>query len=610
MSLFTELIRRNVLRMAVAYLAGAWLLTEVSATLFSIYGLPDAAARLVVTLLVIGFPIMLVLTWVYKLTPEGLRLDKGYDRSGPAPPGSTKRLDRAIMVLLALGLGYFAFDKFVLEPRREASLKQENLAAVEQARQEGRTEALVESYGDKSIAVLAFDDMSPNQDQEYLSDGVAEELLNLLARVPQLRVISRASAFSFKGQNLEIPEIAKRLNVANILEGSVRMAGNRVRITAQLIDARSDTQLWSETYDRTLDDVFAIQDEIAAMVVGQLKVKLLGETPHVKETDPEAYALYLQARQLGGQLTPKSLEHSNTLYAQVLAIDPSYAAAWNGLAKNYTNQAGNGLLPREEGVAQAREAVEKALAIDPDYAPAHASLGWIAETYDNDLAADARHLGRALQLDTSNLDILSSAANLLVSLGRLDQAIAVNEKVANRDPLNPISHSNLGVCFVYAGRWDEAVASFEATLRLSPGFIGAHYFMGTALSFKDEPEGALEAFEQEEDEEYRVKGQALALHALDRPQEAATKLQELIERWGDQWPSEVAQVYAWMGDPDAAFKWLDRAVAQKEDGLNTQFLVPYYRSLHADQRWAAFLERVRSSPEDLDAIEFEVTLPK
>jgi TolB-like protein/Tfp pilus assembly protein PilF len=601
MSFFAELKRRNVLRVGAAYVVVAWLLIQVAETIFPLFGFDDTPARIVVIVLAIGLVPTLIFAWAFELTPEGLKKESEVDRSQSITPQTGKKLDRMIMVVLALALGYFAFDKFVLSESREATL-------VEEARQQGRTEALVESYGNQSIAVLAFDDMSPDQDQEYLSDGIAEELLNLLAKIPELRVISRSSAFSYKGQNLEIPEIAQRLNVAHILEGSVRKAGNRVRITTQLIEARSDTHLWSETYDRTLDDVFAIQDEIAATVVEQLKVKLLGEAPHVEETDPEAYTLYLQARHLGRRGTAEGWDESNALYEQALAIDPGYAVAWDGLAVNYTNMADNGLLPFDEGYGKAREATEKALAIDPDYALAHVGLGWIAMSYDNDPAQAARHFKYALQLDPANITTITNAGTLLLFLGRLKEAIAAYEYVITRDPVSATKHSNLGFCYLSAGRLNESIASYQTALHLSPGRIGAHYYKGVALLFKGEPEAALESFTKEGGDEYRVKGQALALHALGRQEEHQARLGELIARWGDQWPSEVAHVYAYLGDADRAFEWLRKSAKEEDGAFNPKD--PLLRSMVNDPRWLPLLGSIGQSPEQLDAIEFEVDLPR
>src|SRR6266516_3965812 len=269
---------------------------------------------------------------------------------------------------------------------------------------------------EKSIAVLPFVDMSAGKDQEYFSDGISEELLNLLAKIPQLQVTARTSSFSFKGKETGVPEIARTLHVANVLEGSVRKAGNSVRITAQLIKAGTDTHLWSQTYDRKLDDIFAIQDEIAGEVVKELKVKLLGAAPKVRTTDPKAYALYLQARELGRQKTAEAFANSDALYRQVLEIDPRYAPAWDNLASNFINEASTGVLSSQEGYARAREAAEKALAIDPNYAPVHTRIGSIAMDFDNDLAGAARHYQRALALDPTDVIVLGNDASFLQSL--------------------------------------------------------------------------------------------------------------------------------------------------------------------------------------------------
>jgi TolB-like protein len=613
MSFFAELNRRNVFRVAVAYTLVAWVLIQVSDVVFPRLGLPEWTVTFVIALLFLGFPVALFFAWAYELTPDGLKREKDVDRSESITPYTARKLDRAIMVVLALGLAFLAFDKFVLDPQRDAALKAtlsaDHVVAVEEARQAGRSEAVTAAEGSRSIAVLAFDDMSPERDQEYLSDGIAEELLNLLAKIPELRVISRSSAFSFKGQNLELTEIAKRLNVGHILEGSVRKSGNRVRITAQLIDARSDTHLWSETYDRTLDDVFAIQDDIAATVVAQLKITLLGEIPRVEETDPEAYALYLQARHLGRQMTAEALEQSNALFEQAVAIDPDYAAAWDGLAINYVNQAGVGLLPVAEGYTRAREATEKALAINPDFAPAHVGLGWIAMLHDNDLAQAVRHFERALQLDPADTDIIGNAATLLLNLGRLDEAVAFNEFAVARDPVAPVGHYNLGISYFYAGRWIDAIASGETALRLSPGRIGAHYFIGAALLLMGEVEAALERMQREPFEGYRLMGLSMAYHSLGDAPASDAALAELIEKYGQDWPHTIAFVLAYRNEADRAFEWLDKAVENGDGGLAEIVANPLFANLHDDPRWLPFLESIGKSPAQLDAIKFEVKLP-
>jgi TolB-like protein len=289
MTLLSELKRRNVHRAAAAYVALSWLLIQIAETVLPLRVRGPRCARH--HRLVIGFVPAVVLAWAFELTPEGIKREQDLDHRGAMAQRTNRLLDRLIMLLLALALAYFALDKFVLDPARDAD--REEVVA-----RQARSEALVESYGDKSIVVLPFVNMSGDPANEYFSDGISEELLNLLANIPELRVISRSSAFAFKGKDLKLTEIAEQLNVAHVLEGSVRKAGDRVRITAQLVDARSDTHLWSATFDRGLDDIFAIQDEIATEVVRKLKITLLGESPRVPETDPVAYALFLQARHL------------------------------------------------------------------------------------------------------------------------------------------------------------------------------------------------------------------------------------------------------------------------------------------------------------------------
>jgi len=463
---------------------------------------------------------------------------------------------------------------------------------------------------EKSIAVLPFVDMSAGKDQEYFSDGISEELLNLLAKIPQLQVTARTSSFAFKGKETGIPEIARTLHVAHVLEGSVRKAGNSVRITAQLIKAGTDTHLWSQTYDRKLDDIFAIQDEIAADVVKQLKVTLLGAAPKARATDPEAYALYLQAVQLGRQFTAEPFQQSDALYRKVLAIDPRYAPAWYGLARNFGNETGQGLLPGKEGFAQAREAAVRALAIDPDYAPAHAELGWIAMYGDSDLVGAAQHLERALALDPADLRVLTTSVTLLQSLGRLDEALALEEAAVRRDPVNVTTLFNLGYHQRMAGRLDAAISSFRTVLSMSPSNGGAHCQLGIALLLKGDAKGALAEIEQETSEIYKMIGLPLAYHALGRKADSDAALAALIAKYQKDGPSNIASVYAYRGEADKAFEWLDKAVEYGDGGLGEIVTDNLFDKIHADPRWLAFLRKIGKAPEQLAKVEFKVTLPQ
>jgi TolB-like protein/lipoprotein NlpI len=614
LSLFNELKRRNVLRVAAAYVVAAWLLIQVAETIFPLFGFDDAPARILVIVLTIGFIPALIFAWAFEMTPEGLKKESEVDRSQSMTPQTGKQLDRMIMVVLALALGYFAFDKFVLNPQREAAQQQQQAEQLEivaeQSRQAGRTEALVGSYGDKSIAVLAFDDMSQDKDQEYLSDGIAEELLNLLAGIPELRVISRSSAFSFKGQNVEIPKIALRLNVANILEGSVRTAGNKVRITAQLIEARTDTHLWSKTYDRQLDDIFAIQDEIAAAVVEELKVTLLGAPQKVRKTDSEAYALYLQARHLGRLGSAEGYTRCIELYQQALAIDPNFTNALDGLATEYFNQAARGMRPAEEGFLMAQELVERALEIDPDFAHAHATLGSIYSTRDRNLELAAMHQARALELDPGDSNMIGYGASMMMDLGRMDEAVTLSEFVVARDPVNPVSYYNLGVFSLYAGRIEESIEIARTVLGLSPDFIGGYYSLSMAQLLGGSPQAALESAQKETYEPLRLLALIAALHALGQDADSDAALTKMVEKHGHEWPYNIAYVVAFRGQVDSAFEWLEKAIEIDDTGLAEAHVQPLFANLHGEPRWLPFLESIGKSPAQLAAIPFEVTLPQ
>jgi TolB-like protein len=396
MQLYQELKRRNVFRVAIAYLAGSWLLIEVAETIFPLFGFDDTPARIMVIVLAIGFPLFLLFSWVFEFTPEGLKKEKDIDRAASVTHKTGKQLDRIIIILLALALGYFAFDKFVLEPARVVDL-------VEETAQQARSDALVESYGDQSIAVLPFINMSDDAGNEYFSDGISEELINLLAKIPKLRVISRSSAFVFKGEKISIPEVAKKLNVAHILEGSVRKAGNQVRITMQLIEARSDTHLWSETYDRTLDNIFAIQDEIAGTVVAALKLTLLGDAPMAEEIDPQAYTLYLQARHIINTSKSRQSEQAEQKLRQALEIEPAFMPALWELGRNRIGFEGGYSEPSTpQDVTMIRELIERMAAIAPDSSWTNYWRAWDAWKWQGDYQAAAQYFESMIAADPYN----------------------------------------------------------------------------------------------------------------------------------------------------------------------------------------------------------------
>lgn len=459
---FEELKRRNVFRVGIAYVVAAWLVIQVVETVFPAFGFGDAAIRTAVIVLAIGFPLALILSWIYELTPEGLKLDKDVDRSRPVLHHTGRKLDRAIIVVLALALGYFAIDKFVIDPERDA-------AREELVTERARTEAIIDSFGQNSLAVLPFVNMSSDADNEYFSDGVAEEVLNLLAKIPDLRVISRSSSFSYRGKDIDIPSIAEQLNVALVLEGSVRKYGNQVRITAQLIEARSDTHLWSETYERELKDVFAIQDEISAAIVESMRDAINLEVDAAPRAtvaiNTEAHDAYLRGRYL---LAQREVSGAVRELEKAISLDPDYALAHAQLAIAY--QLGYLGLSITESIASAAPHVEKAMLLDPTMAEAHAAAGLFSwEGEEVDLQGALNHFEKAIQINPNYADVYTWMANILTWwLGRYAEAFDLREKAVQLDPLSIPAMVNYVLQLVIRDRLAEADRELEKLASVAP----------------------------------------------------------------------------------------------------------------------------------------------
>ena len=462
---------------------------------------------------------------------------------------------------------------------------------------------------DKSIAVLPFADMSAEKNQEYMSDGIAEELINLLAQVPDLKVIARTSSFAFKDENVEIADIAKKLNVAHVLEGSVRKSGDKLRVTAQLIRAADSTHLWAQTYDRQMTDVFAVQDEIAAAVVSELKIKLLTATPKTKTTDPKAYALFLQASE-APQHDLSSFEQAISLYKRVLAIDPTYAPAWDGLANVYYLQMDFGVTTTAQTLPLARDAFNQALTIDPGYAPAYARAALIEGAIEGHLAAAARHLEQGLAHDPRNLDLIGAAVKISRRMGRLDQSLALAEYAASRDPVSVASHEDLGWEYVLAGRFDEAAAEFRTALTLNPDAAILHESLGEVLLHKGDPRAALAEMQQEPFEEQRLGGLSMAYHALGQKAESDSALDDLIRKGEQTMPYYISYVLAFRGETNRAFQWLEKAIEYRDPYVSWAGIDPNLKVLHKDPRWLPLLRRLGQAPDQLAAINFNVAVPK
>ena len=382
MSLIDELKRRNVFKAGAAYLALGWVVTQVTSTVAPVLHMPEWIASVVVWIGVIGFPFVIMFSWIYELTPEGLKRENQVDRTTSITHVTSRRLDHIIIGLLVLAIGLFAFDRFSPRKAEPVAASDEATTPAIKSAAAPSTAAASPAASDSSIAVLPFVDMSQSKDQEYFSDGLSEELLNLLAQIPQLRVIARTSSFSFKGKEVDVAEIAKTLNVANVLEGSVRKSGDTLRITAQLIRTADSSHLWSETYDRQLTDVFKVQDEIAAAVVAQLKVKLLPAqqvtNPH-RTANTEAYNQYLLGNQFFNRNSLEGYHFAVEAYRKAITLDPAYAAAYAGLAyaEIYTSDYAETPEENAAGRQRALAAADKSTALAPDLAEGYAVRAWL-----------------------------------------------------------------------------------------------------------------------------------------------------------------------------------------------------------------------------------------
>ena len=601
MSFFAEFKRRNVLRVVAGYAAISWLLIQVVGTVFPFFGFSDTAIRGVMIVLIIGFVPAVAVSWVFEWTPEGLRRDSDVDSAAPSAIAMGKRLDRIVIVALVLAVGYFAVDKFVFDPAEDAAIRQE-------AKEEGRTEALVGSYGDKSIAVLPFTDMSPDGNQAHFSEGIAEELLNLLARIPELRVISRSSAFAIVKEDLQIPAIAERLRVAHILEGSVRRTATRIRITAQLIDARSDTHLWSKTYDREFGDVFEIQEDIAIDVVNNLKVQLMADIPRLRRTSPEVYGLTLQARYLrnSGRGSDIAIQ-ARELLERAVELDPGYQPAVLGLALALYSDLQRGGYDPALGSKRIPELLQRAQEIDPDDPVLASYLAWGLFERDRNYEQAASAFEAAVTAAPGNAEILRIAGLFATNIGSHEVATTLHLRAVERDPLCFTCIYDLARSYENVGDYDEALAAQRRYMTLGEGGGGS---LGILQLYRREPELALAAFEGERTNDFQVNsGRAMALHDLGRIRESEEALQRQIKIYGESRPLEVAKACAWLGRNDCAFDWLEKEIGNKPLEFVYELHDPIWNKLHDDPRWLDWRNRIDMSEDRLSAIEFNPVLP-
>jgi TolB-like protein/Tfp pilus assembly protein PilF len=602
MSLVAELQRRNVIRVAIAYLVFGWLVMQVLSVVGPILELPAWVLRLVLVMMALGFVGVLAFSWAYELTPEGLKRESQVDRGGSITHHTARKLDIAVIVLIALALGVFVYDRFVRTPPQAVA----PVAAVP-ATSAPAPKAEAPVAASKSIAVLPFVNMSSDPEQTYLSDGIAEELLNALVKLPGLKVAGRTSSFAFRDKADDLRAIGKALSVEHILEGSVRKQGTRVRITAQLVKAEDGFHLWSETYERDVSDIFALQDEITRRIVDALQVTL-GQAPsQSKEISVEAYALYLQARQQFALRGIEALGRSKRLFQQVVALEPDYAPAWAGLSRAAElewvfsfddNRGGPVRVSREEALRTATDAVEKALALDPDNAEAWSARAHIATNFEGDWDKGRDAHERAMALAPNDSEVLNFAGDYFYWV--LDpRSLEIETRAATLDPMLGVNHFDVAMSLHARGQHERALASARKAEALGL-FERSPYLRANAMI---PPLIALRRFDEAREVAAQLapavtKATRLSLDIwIASASGDAAGARELAsqllsdELADERKPRLTAQALLWAGRPADALPFLEQAIAIGDLWLVDPLYLRVPEQLTDDPAVRALLER-------------------
>ena len=543
---FAELKRRNVYKVAVAYAVVGWLVIQVTATIVPALHLPDSLTTAVVVLTLVGFPVALVIAWAFEMTPEGMKRTESVSPDEVIPQWSKKKFAALILGVAVIAAGLLAFQ--LLHSSRST------ITAAADA---------------KSIAVLPFVNMSADKNDEYLSDGMTEELINVLAKVPGLRVPGRTSCFAFKGKNEEdiFHKVGDQLHVGTVLEGSVRKAGEKLRVTAQLINVSDGYHLWSNNYDGDVKDILNFQSNVAQRVVEALQIKLGVEEKRAltkKSTEnPEAHRLYLLGRYEFGKYSEAGWTSSIRYYEEALKLDPNYALAYCGLADTYAYMGGV-VMPSKEALVKEKEFAQRALELDPELAEAHLSLaGALAGAFDWRNAQV--EFDRAIELNPNLAWAYEIYAWYLGGLGRLDEAIAKDKKAIELDPLNSFFQSALAYYLYHARRYDDAIVQVRRTLELEPASTLARHLLGCCLLWKGDTAGAIAEFQRSKIMVAGAWYQGLLGYAYaisgDRPK-AEQMLRELEEKAKRQYVSSTAfaDIHLGLGEKEKALDWLEKIV--------------------------------------------------
>jgi len=578
---FGELKRRNVYKVAVAYLVVAWLIIQAASILLPTFDAPSWAMKVIVLVLVLGFPAALILSWAFEITPKGIKLESEIE-----PNKSIARRTGRKLVALTTALAVVAAGLFVYQLVRSKS--------------ETPGSPITAAIARKSIAVLPFDNLSRDPDNAYFCEGVQDEILTRLAKVADLKVISRTSTQHFKSTPDNLPQIAKQLGVAHILEGSVQKAGEQVRVNVQLINAMTDAHLWADTFDRKLTDIFAVESEIAKTIAETLQARLSGsEKSSIAKTptvNPEAYELYLRGKFFAEKRTGADLRKSIEYYDRAIAKDPGYPLAYVGLADSHLLLTAYGAISPKEAASPARTARKKALELDDSLAQAHASSGLLANL-ELDLNRAITELERAIQLNPNYATAHHWIALPLMAIGQSDRAIVEGKRAIELDPLSLICNADLAWVYFNARRYDETEAQARKTLEMDPRFYVAHYYLGEALQFKGKLTDATaeyqKSFESNNDPfSLAMLGQACARQG--KTDEARKVLARLREQAKSQYisPYAFAVVLTALGDKAHAIVELERGYDDTGFYISLIKVNPLFDDLRGQPRFDALVQKI------------------
>ena len=578
---FAELKRRNVYKVAVAYAVVAWLLVQIATQVFPFFEIPNWAVRLVVLVLIAGFPVALVFSWAFEITSEGIVRESEIE-SGKSITHRTGRKIVALTIVLsvvATGLLIFQF----VRPRS--------------------TSPSAATISNKSIAVLPFDNLSGDPQNAYFSEGVQDEILTRLAKIAELKVISRTSTQRFKSAPNDLRQIAQQLGVENILEGSVQKANDQVRVNVQLINALTDAHLWADTYDRKLTDIFAVETEIAKTVADVLQAKLTGSEQHVIAARPtansEAHQLYLKGRFFWNKRTGDDLKKSIDYFQQAIAADPNYALAYAGVADAYVFLPGYTAGSPQDCYPKAKAAAKKALELDDTLAEAHTTLAIALLLYDFDFAQAIREFQHAIELNPNYATAHQQYGNIgLIDLGRFDDAIAEGNRAAELDPLSLVINADVGANYYYARRYDEAIAQLRKTLEMDPGYYYAYITLGEALEMKGAGDTAIAEYQKARalNDDPSVLGLLAHAYAASGTKTGALKILDQLKALSKQRyvaAYSFTLVYLGLGDKEEALHWLEQSYQDRAGGDIEGIRVdPFLDSLRGDPRFEALAEKV------------------